>query len=193
MKKMTKILAVASIAVATLLGTKVRAQTTTPSSAWRFGIGVEGFLPTGNLHTVSNIGLGGTARLQYGINQNVALMITSGYYNAFGKTVNYNYSDANTTVSGSVKYPSFGMVPLKAGIKGFIGGGFYLSGEVGAGFETRNVYANIDGSKDTKLILAPGLGYSFKKVDIGARYENFSGQNNSYGLVGLRVAYGFGL
>lgn len=191
MKKMTKFFAVAGIAVATLFGTKAaNAQSTTPANKWRFGIGVEGSLPTGNLHDLSNIGLGGTARLQYGINRNVALMVTSGYYNFFGK--GYNYINADGSV-GKAHYPSFGMVPLKAGIKGYLSGGFYLSGEVGAGFETRDVYANGDGSKNTKLILAPGLGYSFKYVDIGARYENFSGQDNNYGMVALRVAYGFGL
>ncbi|OKS86776.1 hypothetical protein [Mucilaginibacter polytrichastri] len=185
-KKTTK-LAAAAIACAGLLFSSsiTKAQTTTPANNWRFGIGVEGFAPTGNLKNISNVGIGGTARLQYGVNQNVALMLTSGYYNAFGKKINSDVSDA--------KYPSFGMVPVKAGIKGFIGSGFYLSGEVGAGFETKNAYENADGSKDTKLILAPGVGYSFKTIDIGARYENFSGQNNSYGLVGLRVAYGFGI
>lgn len=185
MKKTTKIFAVAGIAAASLFGTQVKAQSTTPANQLRFGIGVEGFVPTGNLRTVSNVGIGGTARLQYGVNQNVALMLTAGYYNAFGQKVAPGYSD--------LKYPSVGIVPVKAGIKGYLADGFYLSGEVGAGFETRDVYARADGSKDTKLILAPGLGYSFKNVDIGARYENFSGQNNNYGIAALRIAYGFGL
>jgi len=185
MKNMTKFFAVAGIAAASLFTSKVNAQSTTPANKWRFGIGVEGFVPTGNLSNISNVGLGGTARIQYGVNQNVALMITSGYYNAFGKS-----GDPYTS---NGKYPSFGMVPLKAGIKGYLGSGFYLSGEVGAGFETRDVYANANGSKDTKLILSPGLGYSFKYVDIGARYENFSGQGNNYGMAALRIAYGFGL
>ncbi|WP_460678987.1 hypothetical protein [Mucilaginibacter koreensis] len=184
---MTKIFAVAGIAVASLFGSKVKAQSTTPANQIRFGIGVEGFVPTGNLHDVSNVGIGGTARVQYGVNQNVALMLTAGYYNAFGKQVPYLNGVSD------VKYPSVGIVPVKAGIKGYLGSGFYLSGEVGAGFETRDVYARPDGSKDTKLILAPGLGYSFKHIDIGARYENFSGQNNNYGMAALRVAYGFGI
>ncbi len=194
MKKMTKFFAVAGIAVASLFGTKASAQSTTPSNKWRFGVGVEGFLPTGNLRNVSNIGLGGTARIQYGVNQNVALMLTSGYYNAFGKKGTTVYSGQNGVVV-SDHYPSFGMVPVKAGIKGYLGGGFYLSGEVGAGFETREVsiYENPDGSKNTKLILSPGLGFSTKYVDIGARYENFSGQGNNYGIAALRIAYGFGL
>ncbi|MDB5145542.1 MAG: hypothetical protein JWQ66_4255, partial [Mucilaginibacter sp.] len=42
-------------------------------------------------------------------------------------------------------------------------------------------------------ILSPGLGYASKSWEVSARYENFSGQGNNYGLVGLRIAYGFGL
>ncbi|SDF78206.1 hypothetical protein SAMN05216464_13026 [Mucilaginibacter pineti] len=192
MKKITKLLTVAGIAAVSLVSV-ARAQSVTPANKWRFGIGVEGFAPTGDLHNISNAGIGGTARIQYGVNQNVALMLTSGYYNAFGKNASYAYANPNGTVTGNYKYPSVGIVPVKAGIKGYIADGFYLSGEVGAGFETKDIYANPDGSKDTKLILAPGLGYSFKSVDIGARYENFSGQNNNYGFVGLRIAYGFGI
>lgn len=191
MKNSTKFLALALFAIMGLFTTKAHAQSGTPNNAWRFGIGVEGGLPTGNLHNISNIGLGGTARLQYGINKNVALMITSGYYNFFGKDV----SSTNPMLYGPVKdghYYSFGMVPLKGGIKAYVGSGFYVSGEVGAGFVTRNAYDE-DGDKNTKLILAPGLGYSWTNVDLGVRYENYSGQDNNYGMVALRLAYGFKL
>ncbi len=79
-----------------------------------------------------------------------------------------------------------GIIPVKGGLKLFIKDGFYVMGEAGAGFETRYF-------KDTKLILSPGVGFATRKWDFGLRYENFSGQRNNYGLVGLRVAYGFGL
>jgi hypothetical protein len=83
------------------------------------------------------------------------------------------------------------MIPVKAGIKAFVGDGFYFSGEAGAGFEVHPIIAG--GEKNTKLILSPGVGYASKSWDVGVRYENFSGQGNNYGLVGLRLAYGFGL
>ncbi|MFA6083017.1 hypothetical protein [Mucilaginibacter sp.] len=182
MKTTTKLLAAAFTAAAIFFGTNVNAQST-PKSALRFGVGVEGLLPTGNLRDVSNVGIGGTARLQYGVADNLALTLTSGYYNFFGKEI----------VSGAdTKYPSVGLVPVKAGIKAFISQNIYLSGEVGAGFETRDVYEGQDG-KDVKLIASPGIGWANQKWDVGARYENFSGQSNNYGTVGLRIAYGFGL
>lgn len=182
MKTSTKWIASIAAAAAIFFAGNVKAQTVTPN-ALRFGIGVEGLLPTGNLHDISNVGLGGTARLQYGVNSSVALMLTSGYYNFFGKDIPGTDS----------KYPSFGMVPVKVGAKAFISDGFYFSGEVGAGFETKDFYANTDGSKNTKLILSPGLGWANKSWDVGVRYENYSGQSNNYGTVGLRIAYGFGL
>jgi hypothetical protein len=174
MKKFTKLAAAALTGVALLIGTNVKAQTT-PSSAFRFGIGLEVGAPTGNASTGSSFVLGVTPRLQYGLTNDLALTLTSGYYNFFGK---------NNVADG-------GVVPLKAGIKAFFAESLYFGAEVGAGFET-----NSGGS--TKFIASPGLGWANKSWDISARYENFSGNNafgigNNYGLVGLRLAYGFGL
>jgi hypothetical protein len=190
MKTMTKILASAFTAAAIFIGTNVKAQTT-PANALRFGVGLETGIPTGNAHDGSNFELGGTARLQYGVNKNVALTLTSGYYNFFGKTYSQSVTTNTGTSTVSFKGRSLGMIPVKAGIKAFVSDGFYISGEAGAGFEVHPTVAG--GTKDTKLILSPGLGYATKSWDVGARYENFSGQGNNYGLVGLRIAYGFGL
>src|ERR1700712_3684780 len=111
MKKGTKLMAIAIAALAIFFTTNVKAQTV-DKSAWRLGIGIEGGLPTGDIHTGYGWDLGGTARLQYGIDKNVALMLTSGYYNFFGKTVTGNIIDPNTGVVtvGTQKYPNFGIV-----------------------------------------------------------------------------------
>ncbi|CAM3647490.1 outer membrane beta-barrel protein [Mucilaginibacter galii] len=197
MKNLTKTIAAASIAVASLFSANVvKAQSATPANAWRFGIGIEGMAPTGNLHNISNAGLGGTARLQYGINNNLALTITSGYYNFFGKENTYEIPSGTTVTRVTQKNVDFGIVPVKAGLKAYIGDGFYVAGEVGAGFETKDAYRGRTGDyneKATKLILAPGVGYSWSNVDLGVRYENFSGNNNNYGMVAARLAYGFKL
>jgi len=186
MKKSTKLIAAALFAVAILFGTNVKAQTISPNTL-RFGFGVEGGIATGNAHDLSNLYLGGTGRLQYGVSNNLAITLTSGYYNFFGK-------DEPGT---DTKYQSLGMVPIKAGIKAFFSPNWYFGAEVGAGIETKTFLPQgIDsqaGEKDTKLILSPGIGYATKHWDVGARYENFSGQSNGYGLVGLRIAYGFGI
>jgi hypothetical protein len=186
MKKLTKLAAAALTGVALLIGTTVNAQTTTTTpSKLRFGIGLEAGAPTGNIHNAiggSSFELGGTARLQYNTSDHFALMLTSGYYNFFGKS----YSTTVGGVTRDFEALSTGVVPVKAGFKAFFADQFYFSAEAGAGFETK-------GAKDVKLILAPGLGWANQKWDVGVRYEDFSGQNYSYGLVGLRGAYGFEL
>ncbi|AMR32640.1 hypothetical protein A0256_15020 [Mucilaginibacter sp. PAMC 26640] len=197
MKKMTTLVAAAFTAAALFFGSNANAQSTTPVNGLRFGVGVEGLLPvSGQIKDISNIGLGGTARLQYGVASNVALTLTSGYYNYFGKSNTSTFTDGTNVTRVTNKAIDFGMVPVKLGVKAFLGSGFYFSAEGGAGFETKDAYRGVTGElngKATKLILAPGLGYAGKSWDIGARYENYSGQDNNYGTVGLRIAYGFGL
>ncbi|GGH00911.1 hypothetical protein [Mucilaginibacter phyllosphaerae] len=186
MKKMTKIIAAACTAAALFIGTNVNAQTITSGKGVRFGIGVEGLLPTGNLHDISNVGVGITPRLQFGVADNIGLTLTSGYLNYFGKEYD------NT----GIKTKSYGMIPVKAGIKAFVSQNIYLSGEVGAAFETSG-FGEVKGGPDvdtnTKLLASPGIGWANKSWDVGVRYENYSGQSNNFGAVGLRLAYGFGL
>jgi len=181
MKNTTKWITSAFAAVAILFASNVNAQTTTsnPGDVWRLGIGVEGAIPTGRLNDFSSFSLGGTARLQYDTRSNISFMLTSGYYNVFAKS----YTVANTTI----KPNDLGIVPVKAGMKVFASQNIYFSGELGAGFET-------NGAKNTKFIASPGIGYANADgLDIGVRYENFSGQNDNYGMAALRLAYGFKL
>src|SRR6202012_4462486 len=129
MKKLTKLAAAALTGVALFIGSNVQAQTktTTPDNPWRLGIGIEGGSPTGAAHTISNIYLGGTARLQYDASSSFAWTLTSGYYNMFGKAV-------PNTPAGT-DYGSLGIVPVKVGIKAFFADRLYFGAEAGAGFE----------------------------------------------------------
>jgi hypothetical protein len=186
MKQLLKLIIAATVVATGFFAGDVKAQTI-PVNAFRFEIGAESGITTGAINYASNVYVGGTARLQYGVSKNFALTLTSGYYNFLGNTY----------------HNSMGMIPVKLGFKFFVVPGFYFSGEAGVGFELQNfnVYPNLDNGipKSTKLILSPGLGYATKSWDFGLRYENFSssktfaGENNSYGLIGLRVAYNFGL
>jgi len=175
MKKITKLVAAALGALAIFFTTSVKAQTAAQPSAWGFGIGLEAGIPTGNATDISNFEIGGTARLEYNANKMIAIMLTSGYYDMIGKAA-----------PNGVDFPSLGMVPVKVGVKIYVSPGFYIDGEAGAGFDTS--YEN-----HTKLIFSPGIGYAGKSWDAGLRYENYSGNNNSFGLVGLRLAYDFGM
>lgn len=174
MKKATKLMAIAVAAVALFFTTNAKAQTTNPNQ-WRLGIGVEGGIPTGSIHDYSKFELGGTARLQYGVAKNLGITLTSGYYNFFA-------DDAAKSVGGK----SVGLVPVKLGAKIFFNSPFYFGAEAGAGFETN--YA-----KNTKFLWSPALGWANKSWDVGVRYEGMQGQSDNYGIVALRVAYGFSL
>jgi hypothetical protein len=185
MKEGTKLIAIAIAALAIFFTTNVKAQTV-DKSAWRLGIGVEGGIPTGSANNYSGFDLGGTARLQYGIDKNVALMLTSGYYNFFGKNYTVPVVVGTTVTTTTQKAPNSGLVPVKVGAKVFFNSPIYVSGEAGAGFETSS-------GGSTRLLLSPGLGWANHSWDVGARYENFSGGGANYGLVNLRVAYGFTL
>jgi hypothetical protein len=183
MKNTTNWIIAAATAAALFFTANVQAQTaTTAPNPWRFGIGLEGGYPTGNAHDFSNFELGGTARLQYDASDHFAWTLTSGYYNLFGKDV--TVITPAGTVTGQAS--NLGIVPVKLGIKAFFAPKFYFGAEAGAGFETVS-------EGNTKLILSPALGFANKTWDIGVRYENFSGQGNNYGLVGLRLAYAFPL
>lgn len=184
MKNTTKWIATAAMAAAIFFTTNVNAQNKpaeTPNP-WRLGIGLETGLPTGSAHDFSNFEFGGTARLQYDASDHFAWTLTSGYYNMFGKNV--TVATPNGQVTG--KSADLGIVPVKLGIKAFFSSNLYFGAEAGAGFETVS-------EGNTKLILSPTLGFANKTWDVGVRYENFSGQGNSYGLAGLRIAYAFGL
>jgi hypothetical protein len=182
-KKTTK-LAAAAIAFAGLLFSSsiTKAQSTGhDSNAWRFGIGIEGGIPTGDIHDYSHFALGGSARLQKDLNGSVSVMLTSGYTNFFAR--NYDLPDGTKT-----NFSDYGIIPVKLGLKGFVAPHVYVSGEAGAGFETSG------DDKHTKLILSPGLGYASNSgLDVGVRYDNYSGNSNNFGQVALRVAYGFKL
>jgi hypothetical protein len=179
MKKATNLLAAAAVAAAIFFGSNAKAQTTTTNAGgdsqndWRLGFGVEPSIPVGsNISDFSKFELGGEARLQYDIKGAASLMLTSGYYNFFAK------GDVNQDLH---------IIPIKAGAKWFFTPGWYVDGEAGVGIETNE-------GGNTKLLLSPGVGYASNSgLDISANYQNFSGQSFSFGIVGLRIAYGFKL
>jgi hypothetical protein len=175
-------LTAALLVIAAFLSVKTANAQTIGDGKLRFGIGLDGLLPVGGLSNTESFALGITPRLQYALTDKLALTFTSGIYHFFPKK--YYISDG---LPGYYAKYHLDIVPVKLGLKAFVTKNIYLAGEVGAGFEVE------DGGGPVKLILSPGVGYATKHWDIGARYENFSGGNNSYGAVGLRLAYGLGL
>jgi hypothetical protein len=185
MKNLSKLIAVVLTSSALLFASNVKAQTTPPPAApsptntydpFSLSIGLEVGIPTYVAHTASNIELGGTGQFQYRPVQSFAVTLTSGYYDIVGKTI----------PSQNLNYKGFQIVPVQAGPRFFLTENFYAGVEAGAGFVT-TLHGN------TKFLVAPGIGYATKYLDLGVRYEAITGQGYNYGFVGARLAYNFGL
>lgn len=177
MKNKSKLIACAGILLAGLLTEKVKAQTIIPDKL-QGSIGVEVSNPTGNARIGSHFSLGGTARLQYGLSNSIAITATSGAYHFF-----------MIDMPGTNKpYNSYGVIPIKAGIKAFFIPNMYIGAEAGFAIE-----ATDSGFGPERVLLSPALGYATPNWDFAVHYENFSGGGDHYGLVSLRLAYAFKL
>jgi hypothetical protein len=179
MKKASKLIAAALTAMALFITINVEAQTT-PANKFDLSLGIESGLPTGNAANYSTFILGGNIRLQYGISDSFAVTFSTGGYHFFSQKI----------PGTDVRYSSYGVGPIKAGFKEFFVPDFYVAGEAGIG---REVSQKGFAGGQTKLLLAPGIGYANKKWDLGIVYESLTGDQNDYGFVGLRIGYGFSL
>jgi hypothetical protein len=177
MKKLSKLGALAFLAAVLFFTTDVKAQTT-PADAFTLGLGIETGNPLGQARLGSHFTLGGTARLQYGITNDLAATLTAGGYHFFPIKI----------PGQNVRYGSFGEIPVKAGLKEFFLPNIYVAGEAGVAWEKLE-----KGWGPHRLDLSPGVGYANKHWDFSFRYENFSNSVDHFGLLGLRVGYGFGL
>jgi hypothetical protein len=179
MKTTLKTIIIAST-LATLFFTTTSKAQTTSANTWQFSIGPDGGIPTGNARFGSNFAFAGTARIQYGLSNSFAITLTSGAYHFFP-------IDMPGT---NIKYQSYGEVPIKAGIKAFFVPNLYVGAEAGAMLE-----ATDSGAGPTRLLLSPALGYASQHWDFAVHYESASTSlpNSHFGIVALRVAYGFGL
>jgi hypothetical protein len=179
MKKVSKLIAAAFTIAALFLTTSVKAQTT-PANKFVLSLGVEAGLPTGVASMYNTAIVGGNIRVQYGITNSLAVTFATGGDHFFT-----DYIPGTHT-----RYSSFGVGPIKGGVKEFFIPNFYVDVEGGIGREVTQ-QGFVGGQ--TKLLISPGVGYANKKWDFGIVYESLTGMNDNYGFVGPRIAYGFGL
>lgn len=151
------------LAVATCFSCLLAFSQTAYDKGYRLGFGLNAGLLTNNYYDFS---LGVDARLQYDFSQKKSITLTSGYNHFFNSI------------------EDDGMVPVKFGLKYFLGNKFYLMGEVGAAI-------GVVGNLDNSLILAPTFGFASKYIDASVRYENYNHYETDQ--IALRLAYGFKL
>jgi hypothetical protein len=177
MKTLSKLTAAVFIITALFLTTNVKAQTT-PAHTVGFSIGPDAGIPTGNLTIGSTFVLGGTPQLRYGVSDNFAITLTSGADHFFSKI----------NPATGTRFDSFGVIPIKAGIKEFFVPHIYFALESGISIEETD-----SGAGNTKFDVSPAVGWGNAHWDVGVRYESYFGQADPYGFVALRLVYGFKL
>jgi hypothetical protein len=156
------------------------AQTTTSTSSsakegGKFSIGLEAGLPVGDVATaLYSTVIGGSLKYEIPTSTSTYLTLNAGY-NAF---LTKSYLKDLGAPSSS------GFVPLKAGIKGYTGGGFFLEGQAGVVFST-------DSGGGKSFAWSAGFGYTFKGgFEAGLHYEDWT-NTPAVGQAGLRIAYRF--
>lgn len=161
-------------------------KTITSGSGIRLSVGADAGLPVGNLSNAYSWSLGGSIQADFPIiREQLYYTVNAGFNNVF--------ADKN---NGGADLQ---LIPVKAGLKYFPIKNFYIQGEAGATFVTNKT--DLGFTKSTTFVYAPQIGYVFNvggknSIDAGFRYENnskFYDTGSSNGMLGLRVAYSFGL
>lgn len=171
------------LSIALLSGLGYAASAQTEGAVRKLSIGAEFGLPTEK--NSDALIAGGSLQFEQPIAKSLNLTVSGGYLSvmATGETKDYLKAIGEKTSSG--------IVPLKGGLKYYFGGNFYGAAEAGAAISTE------DGG-GTAFAFGPTLGAAFSisdksALDFGVRYENWSRNGNSTGLIGLRAAFSFGL
>jgi len=169
---MKKILLMLTVLGGTVFG--CFAQSSSSGSA-KFSVGIDAGIPSGNVGTVYNFGIGGSVKAEVPVATDVLVTFTAGYQSFMVK-------DEFKAIGAE---SSDGYIPLKAGLKLYINQGFYAEGQVGVAIVTT-------GGSTTLFAYSPGIGYSFDGgFDAGVRYEAWSKNGGTLGQIALRVAYRF--
>lgn len=155
----------------------------------RLGVGVDVAMPLGDFSEGYGIGLGGSVKGLYGLNDDADITFTTGY-------LRFGMKDMPEDVSGSI-----GFIPLLAGYRHQFGG-LYVEPQVGltvtkSNFKISGLEAfGISGSgtaSSADLGYAIGGGYLIDKLDLGIRFQGVSASGGSFNLIGFRAAYNFSL
>ncbi len=145
----------------------------TDRAGFKVGAGLNVLFPVSNGELYS-VGAGVDLLGQYYVSENVAITADLGYTSLMVKS---KYKDIGFK-------SSYGIIPIRAGVRFFPSEQFYLGGKVGVGIGTG------EGST-TLTAYSFGAGYMLSsKLDIGLNYDGYS-KNGSMGWLGLRLGYTF--
>ena len=137
-------------------------------TTFKIGGGINLAIPASNMGGTS-IGAGADLLGQIGLSENFAITVDAGYTSFFVK----NGGD------------SYGLIPIRGGIRFMATPQIYLGGKAGVGILTGN------GSSNSTTAYSFGAGYMLDpKLDLGLSYDGYS-KNGSFGYINLRLGYNF--
>jgi hypothetical protein len=138
-------------------------------SEWQLSFGISSGVPTTR---VFNFSLGGDIQLQKRFGSNLFGTLTTGFSHFFEKDHFEGYKQYGSP---------FNVIPVKTGVKYFLGSPLYISAEVGAGLAFEEWGAT--------FLWSPSLGFAFPNgLDISLKYEDYT-KHRITKMLGLRLAY----
>jgi hypothetical protein len=126
-----------------------QAQSQSKSGGFKFGVGIDLALPTGNFGTTSSFGFGGQVQGEYMLADNISGIASVGYQSFGGKTINDG--------SFSFKYPTTSLIPILVGARFFPSEQFFVGAQIGVGL----LHASADGvsANSSGFDYLPQVGY----------------------------------
>lgn len=145
-------------------------------------IGPELNVPSGNSSNRSAIGVGGYLKAEVGLSEKFSITGSGGLASFLGKKF------------GRERAATLSYFPVKAGLKYYTESNFYFEGQLGAAFPNSS-------NEKRAFAWSPGAGTFIKsrnsnnQLDIGLRYEGWSGANSNttFSFFSLRAGYAFNL
>ena len=190
MKNLTKISALAILAIGFTGIAKAQTGQATPGRPIVLSFGAEGGFSAGSFKQAKKWNAGGSLQADFPVAYQLYLTVNAGYMNFFGK--NNFYSNCNDA-------PDINLFPVKAGLKYFPVQRFYVQAIAGSAFVLNKEEAGY--GKTAAFLYSPQIGVvlplgcrSF--MDAAAYYEATtkftSGVNNTkINFFGVRLAYAF--
>lgn len=182
---MKKLLVVVLAGAMMLASTNLKAQDSKGGvNGFRFGIGIEGALPTNGLAGY-DIGAGLTLRFSHGVAEKFDLTLTSGAMAFIPKDL--------TVGSATLDTKAALFIPVKVGGRYMLTENFYAMGEAGVTIvktylpKVSGTSGSFSSVNSTSFTYAPSVGVKFGGFDVGVRYEGLDGA----GFFGARVGFTF--
>jgi hypothetical protein len=138
----------------------------------KFSVGAELGGATGNLNSFYSLVAGGTAQLDFKIDNDASLTLNTGVIDFVGKKI------SNT----NLKYQSAAAIPLLGGVKYYFTPKVYGSAQLGGTFFLNN-------GGGSAFTYAPGIGVKIdESLDLLLKYTGYSSMGGAFGI---RLGYTF--